>query len=742
MRTNIIAGIMLPLIAGSIAAFFAPAEWRLGPDLPLWDTSVGTATQVIGTATAIVFALLVVPIQNAAVRYSPLFLNHIARDRQLVTVFAWTVFALCYAFAVLTFGITPGRVGGTTALTLSVMPALGWAAFRVMYLLDPIHLAELVEQALVRKLPKAMKRYSQRHAAELAKYQQLTRIRLPVALSQPPTPADLARHLHAVLQSLLSIVGRATESGQVDVVSRVLRSVTNVHKAAMQAWGASATANDYLTAKLTEELFALAQAARHGTSPHVLPKVIEALGTIATNAVGVSTPGVGFGEQNVSGMPIGYLGRIASGTVKDIDSSAPALATEQLGTATYHLLERGLPSSVTGAIDSQFCPLMLLSLQPYSYHVAGRASQWLMRLWGLAGRVDGGDLVQNAIVRCLERYFRAYRGSTHDLTQEAALGPIVLPNFSDPFGSTPAGAAVATSLAAADWPPSDASLKNAWYLGMHLVRELVHPAGSGEWKDDYLAKYAGQQTAEIAVLFAAIASLTFRHPKSDASELSARRRSNDQVQAEAADNWEWLTKDLLSTSSSSTKGADGELPASWTVYRDALTNTTGCILGALVALEKQPTPVLQDRVDRVLDYFCELVQRLLTNQPETMDNHPLVQYLRMIGAWLLALGYEDAARRIAPIIGRAAPYRESWAGGGGYWGRLYPDENAISRWVRPFISTTAQRYFPGYHADHEFMSDEARQALERIIDEYRADQSGKKPGRHARARPPEPQEKS
>ncbi len=97
---------VLVLAAGLLGTFLVPWDGG-GEKTPSgWDTALGTAAQVIGGATAVVFALLVVPVQNAAARYSPIFLRYIRSDAGLWAVFAWTVVSLTYALAALGFGAT------------------------------------------------------------------------------------------------------------------------------------------------------------------------------------------------------------------------------------------------------------------------------------------------------------------------------------------------------------------------------------------------------------------------------------------------------------------------------------------------------------------------------------------------------------------------------------------------------------------------------------------------------------
>ena len=137
---------VLPLLGVLVFTFVAGPIPELPPGR--WDAFLGTGAQVIGAAIAIVFALLVVPVQNAAGRYSPVFLRYISRDAQLPVCFGWGLVGLAYALAAQALGATPWRVAMTGVLTMSVFLSLAIAANRVLHLVNPINLAHMVQRHL------------------------------------------------------------------------------------------------------------------------------------------------------------------------------------------------------------------------------------------------------------------------------------------------------------------------------------------------------------------------------------------------------------------------------------------------------------------------------------------------------------------------------------------------------------------------------------------------------------------
>ena len=61
-----------------------------------YNNLFGVLTATIGTIVAIFFSLILLPLNQIAVKYSPKFLNYIRKDLLLIFVFLFSIFILIY----------------------------------------------------------------------------------------------------------------------------------------------------------------------------------------------------------------------------------------------------------------------------------------------------------------------------------------------------------------------------------------------------------------------------------------------------------------------------------------------------------------------------------------------------------------------------------------------------------------------------------------------------------------------
>ncbi len=246
---------------------------------------------------------------------------------------------------------TLARIVVATLLTVTVILALGWAALRVMRLLNPIELAHMVESDVRRRLPGLMATERARVDQALERVVTITGQSIPAGLHRYPVPTPVIQDLHSRIQPLLSITAGAIEAGQVDVVEGILTSVTNMMRAYLHERGTSATIDDPLVARVSEDLFSLSQAAQGATSQQVLPEVIRALGRLAAAGVEVSTPGLGLGEENIAAMPLARLSLIAAGNLSNTHASHPRSRPRRSVACSTNCLIRGYQRVPQGALS-------------------------------------------------------------------------------------------------------------------------------------------------------------------------------------------------------------------------------------------------------------------------------------------------------------------------------------------------------------------------------------------------------
>ncbi|SRR5581483_10010590 len=160
---------------------------------------------------------------------------------------------------------------------------------------------------------------------------------------------------------------------------------------------------------------------------------------------------------------------------------------------------------------------------------------------------------------------------------------------------------------------------------------------------------------------------------------------------------------------------DGPSGERWIAYIQALSGASGCILAALACLGKQPSRALTAALDRVLKMYCELGEELLQRWPHVSASNPVMQHLRMLGAWLLATDHYPWPERIARIVAKTQPPRGHTWNVGDRWMGLYPTEFPDGAWRPPLISVNGQRAVPHYWAQHGFMTESPRETFEELI---------------------------
>jgi hypothetical protein len=446
-----------------------------------------------------------------------------------------------------------------------------------------------------------------------------------------------------------------------------------------------------------------------------LPEVVRALSRLASAGVEVSRPGVGFGEQNVAAMPIGHLRLIAHGNLSNFNSVAPSLATEQLGTNVYKLLERGLASSTAGSVQRELGPLVIAALQPFAYHVATEGCRWLMRLWTRSSYQTGGELVRSRIRDVVEALLKAYRTQPGSMDRSVALSPLLDSATSEvlPYPTLPAGAAMTVSFMRAGWPPDPSLMEDTRWLADSLVRELLWPAAAGQWRDFLEAPQAMAQAVEAAALFAATATGTLRHPNvgpeaaaSDSAQDDSRVRAASHRREEAAKHWGWLCRILLGTCDALVDSESSEAISMerWQHYGHALEGVGSCVWICLASQQLSRSEELEQALDRILAHFVELTEELFQKWGEIDAREPLIRYLRLIGAWMLATGRAARAEQFARLVASAKRPQYSWMDSGSHWSRTYPTGPFSDDWQPRLISVSGQIAVPLYWQAHEFNS--------------------------------------
>jgi hypothetical protein len=704
------AGIGLP------TSFLTPYELAGSIPPTAWDTSLGTAAQVIGGATAVVFALLVVPVQNAAAKYSPIFLSYIRRDRYLWGVLIWTLVALTYALAALGIGATPARVATASFLTVTVILALGWAALRVMKLLNPIELVRLVEFDALRRLPHLMNGERRRFDADLRQLEKSTGVDIPDGIRHYPAPETTVNYLLNQIYPLLSIASGAISAAQVDVLGAALSSVTNMVHVYLEERNKSCTVDDPVLSRVSEEFFTLFQTARGAASQQNIPEITRALGRLADSAVSISTPGSGVGENNVALIPLGYLRTIALATMSNVNSTAPAVAADHLGRVIHGLLVRRLSASTAHVVQRDLWPVMGSALQPGAYHVAAIGGKWLMYIWTYACSIPTGEYVRRPLIDVVEAFLKEYRSQPITDERRMAIAPLLDPLVSNTeHRPLPAGAATAAGLLSSNWPPKRLLIDDVQRFADRLIREIVWPGTTRELQDELTVNWAMEQAVEVAVLLAAIANRSIRHPlahdKSD--EEDSELIFPDERAAEA---WNWLTRVLIGACGKLTEISSGKDIGrqQWRVFHDALTGASACIFAAIVTLQDRPSDLLEHNLGVILDELITLSEDIVREWDDVQPTNPVIQHLRLVGAAATSTGYEEHANRIAGIIARVEINLD--LDRHRFHRRIYPSNDGYDRWAPPTISVIGQLAVPNYLPSvQDLVSNAAHDRFENLI---------------------------
>jgi uncharacterized membrane protein len=183
---------LVAVLAGAVAVLlyvlFLPEPEQIKAP-PIWDSAAATTAQETMQAAAIGSGLVFIALSTAATRFSPTLLRYVVRDRRLVGVFAWDTFAVLYAHIVLTMGSpTIWRVAAATGLLFTAIIVLALAFWRVARLVDPLQLAQMVEEQTRREVAarvanerRALGRALARFGVAIGQRGQAANLQLPVS---------------------------------------------------------------------------------------------------------------------------------------------------------------------------------------------------------------------------------------------------------------------------------------------------------------------------------------------------------------------------------------------------------------------------------------------------------------------------------------------------------------------------------------------------------------------------------
>jgi hypothetical protein len=160
------------------------------------------------------------------------------------------------------------------------------------------------------------------------------------------------------------------------------------------------------------------------------------------------------------------------------------------------------------------------------------------------------------------------------------------------------------------------------------------------------------------------------------------------------------------------KSPDEVTVEQWETCRLALTGASSNIVGAIACLAKQASPELEQEFGSVIDQLIKLGEELLDAWPQVEDRDPVIQHLRMIGAWLVATKRPKLAKRAAAVVAKASPYT-----GWDLADSRYPTDLSSDDWHRVPISVAGQYAMPHYLGIvHAFLDHGHREKFEKMID--------------------------
>jgi len=612
--------------------------------------------EVHGVIFAVFFALVVFPLQLRAEIYSPIVIEAVRRDMQLWLSLTWLGLNLVYD---LLFLLVPAP------------PAVEWLAFLglivslMVVVLLVHHILQIVDTSfLIRKKASEIEAWLGR---EFGKVTETTAAEITARLeSEAPeivpgtpvlrwfrVPSVVTQELVRRVKPLVEITSSALQRGQVEEAIAGVRAIGHIGAAYAEARRDFSVDFDYFFEWLTSRMLELLRGASGVPSTGFQTALAEASTTIAVTAARIGRNPLQPYNLIVR-WPESVLERIVLATAVDELSAAPATACNGLGAIGVELVRVGASTSAVSTART-LSQVARGTMNDSLWWLSQRAISGIASILHVGLGKDGvssednyflGEMVER-MDEILDHYFNLEKPS---LEVSWALNPLL-------SADSPGNLAHSLAVGIRSGVVGRESVSEPHDFVSRLTYSLATRALKGmQPQDRIVTRDLVGQLYEIG--------FTLEWAWVVEREDDMRKRMQSAFESVLEGLWYITGSSLLAEALESRFVA----------------NDTAFVLFSLLGLAV--SDILDGRLDSIQYPAKETVNAMIQFAKERLEEGEgqgsllLFKYLRLLGVWLLMLGLEDEAERLACLAAKGDQVLEYdfWLGGS-----RYPDE----RWLGP-----------------------------------------------------------
>ncbi len=407
-----------------------------------YNNLFGVLTATIGTIVAIFFSLILLPLNQIAVKYSPKFLKYIRKDLLLIFVFLFSIFILIYDVIFLFLGSNK-YIAVLAISTFSILIILLAISVRhIIKLLNPYYsILKPAHKEIVKTFKKMIPHYRKR-CEKIAKrtFKDNTDLIDKVNNCLIKVDDEITNRIQESLLPIREVAIKAINNLDLEQAKNAIQTMMSVVVNYLYSRKKYYTDNDPLLYFLYTEFKLLTQTANNELKIRLHPFIVDCWRRVGIQASVVNVKGMKRTGENFNFLvayPILGLKELCAVNLLEMDSYASGKACEAMADVGVQLMQEGYDGQAANIIE-ELKTISMVAEKNKVNHTSGSANYAIMKIYtaGVIFRNNGSQDVYNftyrkinkSINQLLETFLKTKRNTEDNEILSSFIG-----NFMDPF---------------------------------------------------------------------------------------------------------------------------------------------------------------------------------------------------------------------------------------------------------------------------------------------------------------------
>jgi hypothetical protein len=434
-------------IIGFLAIFTLAIVWLTKKGLAShlsdkYQNLFGVITSTIGTIVAIFFSLILIPLNQIAMRYSPKFLKFLKKDWFFISVFSFSIFSLVYNVTFLFIGASKLIGIAAIALFIFLVFLLGLSVLHIIKLANPYNSILLPShKEIVKTFRKLIPQYHK--ACEKMKKKTLKRrdnLTKELDICFFKIDDRITNYIQESLLPIREVAIKAIKDLDLEQAKNAVQTMMSVVVNYLYSRREYHTDDDPLLYFLYIEYKLIAQAASNELKIRLHPFIVDCWRQVGLQAAVVNVKGMKRLGENFNFLvtyPVMGLKELCALNLLEMDSYTPGKACDALADIGIQLMKEGYDRQASVIVE-ELERISMVAEQHGIKNVSGSANYAIMRIYaaGVSFRNLGSKDLHNypyrQINKSIDKLLEAFLQKKRDTFDNMILSPFI-GLFIDPF---------------------------------------------------------------------------------------------------------------------------------------------------------------------------------------------------------------------------------------------------------------------------------------------------------------------